>query len=246
MFRRILATLTVGLFISGPVGAYQFTPIHAQLTPMGPGSSVSFTATNPHATPVALELEIVQRSLDAHGKEHRAPEPDNFLIVPPQLILMPNQSQTVRVQWLGDPDLAHEAAFRLLATQVPVNLDKDSEGAMIEVNYNYEISLYVTPPGARPDVQVEALAVQESETGRQLQVTLRNHGRQRGILEQPELELQRGDGASLLLAGEQVAPLAGQNIFPGGTRLVNLPWPEELKTPPVAANLRTRYLGLSD
>lgn len=246
MFARLVIALFMALSAATPAGAYKFTPIHAQLTPSGPGASTSFTASNPHSVPVAIELEVVERRLDATGAEHRQPEPDDFLVVPPQLVLMPKQSQTVRVQWLGPPQLEREQAYRLLAKQVPVSLEEESEGAQIDVNYNYEITLYVTPPGGRPDVQVEAVEAITGAEGRQLRLTLRNHGRQRGILERPVLELKRPGGEPVLIEGPEAAPLAGQNIFPGALRHVSLPWPAGLQAVPTAAVLRTGYVGLSE
>jgi len=42
---------------------------------------------------------MVERMLDEQGEETRTPHDENFVIVPPQLVLLPKQSQTVRVQW---------------------------------------------------------------------------------------------------------------------------------------------------
>jgi len=184
--------------------------------------------------------------LDEQGEETRTPHDENFVIVPPQLVLLPKQSQTVRVQWVGDPALQNEKAYRLLASQVPVDLAAEVDGAKVNVNYNYEVSLYVTPAGTRPDVKVLSLGAAEGTQGKQLVVTLQNNGSRRGILEKPVLELTAKDGKIIKLDGEKTALLEGQNIFPGRKRIVSLPWPEGLAEVPSSATLRTKYVGATD
>src|SRR3546814_9029430 len=58
-----------------------------------------------------------------YGKIIEAPAYDQFLIVPPQGVLPGGGRQVVRLQWVGNPDLAASEAFYVSVEQLPVALE---------------------------------------------------------------------------------------------------------------------------
>ena len=106
----------------------------------------------------AGSVTIVRREVDIAGKEEMkaSPEIENlFQIYPSQLVLGGKEKRTVRVTWIGDPKLKLEQAFRIIAEELPINLDEPGKVyqkavGRVTLTSRYIGSLYVGPPGAAP------------------------------------------------------------------------------------------------
>lgn len=229
--------------------AFEFTPMVAQFAPSGPAAARSFVLRNTQEGVVAVQIQAVTRSVAEDGEEVRSPEDDDFLITPPQIVLAPGQSQNVRVQWLGDSAPERELAYRFLVTQVPItyqdkDLDAGAATAKVAIGYNYEAAIYVTPPGAKPSAQVaSAEPVTDAQGAKVLRLQLASTGGTRAILQQPALQV-RGGGASVTLDRTRLKALDTINLLAGTTRVVDLPWPEEVPFGPVEVQLSASYLTL--
>ncbi|MEB3231234.1 MAG: fimbria/pilus periplasmic chaperone [Leptolyngbyaceae bacterium] len=215
------------------------------LSPTGSNVTGSFQVIGTGSEPVAIEVRIFERQTDIYGIENRVDAEENFMIYPPQILLNPGEVQTIRVTWLGDPELESEQAFRLITEQLPIRLDDaaiaPSNGLQVNITaiYNYVASVYVTPPGAEPLLSLNA--AHELQDGKDmLMLTFNNQGTAHQLLENLQLTLMT-EATTLQLASEDLEGVSGENILAQHQRQFMIPWPESLPIGEITANFNLGY-----
>jgi fimbrial chaperone protein len=135
----------------------------------------------------------------------------------------------VRVKWLGTPKPEKELAYRILAEELPVNLEKEKQtGARINMLIRYLGSVYIVPKGAKADVVLESATAQTDAAGkRQIELIFNNRGTAHSLLRDLRLKIQVGD-KTVELGPEALKNVAGENLLAGQKRRFVLPWPEGL------------------
>lgn len=160
---RLAIFLGALMLAGGPAAAFKMTPIEIRFDPAGAGASQTILLENQTQAPAAVELTTHKRDMSPDGDDILQADEDSFLVVPSQIILMPGQQQVVRVQWLGGP-VGREAAYRLIAEQLPVDLDTDSgSGGRMRLLVRYIASLYVTPKGATPEIAIRDARIERGQ-----------------------------------------------------------------------------------
>jgi fimbrial chaperone protein len=182
--------------------------------------------------------------MDLNGRETRPDAEDDFIIYPPQILLQPGQVQTVRVTWLGEPNLAHELPFRLIAEQLPITLDQPEAVVttpVVRVNalYNYVASLFVRPQGSSPNVVLESTRHQNINGQNVLVVQFHNQGTAHRVLAGLHLTLEAG-GQTVTLRPDQLQGVSGENLLAQNQRQFTVPWPAGLPVGPVTATFDLR------
>lgn len=237
-----LSALVVLLFAPAPAGAFKLTPIEMVFEPAGRGATRTFQITNAHDRPIAVEIRLAARDMTLSGEDVLSDAEDSFAVFPAQAIVLPGKSQTVRVQWLGDPAPERELAFRMLAEQLPIDLNRDaSDGARLKLLVRYIASLYVSPKGVEADVVLESAGRKTAADGvARLVVVLRNRGTAHSLLRGLTLtatgQARGGGEVSVALTAEQLDGMIGQNLLAGHRREFILPWPAKLGEGPVAVS----------
>jgi len=237
-WRRLL--LLVLLSATGAASAFDFSPISQDFEPSGRGATQLFRVENTSAQPIALELTVYALDISFDGTEQRTPAEDLFVVYPPQIVLTAQQTQVVRVQWIGPANPQRELVYRLIAEQLPIELEQRQQtGARINVLLRYEGLIYVVPRGAKGElrlVSVEPDIGQDSEP--QLAITLQNRGTAHARAVDPQLTLTAaGSGKRVVLGADQLPGLAGFSVLAGKTRRFMVPWPESLPVGPVAGEI---------
>ncbi len=241
----ILALTTVLLLGSVRTAlAFQFNPLSQVYTPTGSDSTQSYEVTNNTDEPIAVEISMVLSEINFTGNESFTPAEDDFLVYPPQMILAPEEVQTVRVTWLGDPTPTQELTYRLIAEQLPINLiDPDAPApnrpqGEVKLSFRYVASVFIRPQGVVPEVNlvsVEPGIVDSGET--KLLVTLENQGNGNARLNDWQLELV-GQGQTVQLTPELGEGMNGRVLLPGQQRQFELEWPEDLPVGDVTATFQ--------
>lgn len=247
-----LFLLLVGLAGAPAAGAYTVSPSLLTLRPAGDGSSGFVQLANRTPKPVAVELTLHAHHRDEEGRGLTGPAEesgDDFLVYPAQLVLLPGDEASVQVRWIGPPALPVERAYTLVARQVPIPRPADAEpepteGVRLDITVllNYEVRLYVTPPGARPRVVVESVGDEPPgvEGGSPLVIMLLNSGNARAMLRDTPLLLipdraAAGQRPLVLPAGS--VPALKTPILPGERRRLRVPRPAGLPPGPVRVRL---------
>lgn len=230
--------------------SFEFNPIVAQLAPTGPGATISFSVTNLDTTKIPVQISIVSREPDIMGKETYKVTPEaakeiakKFNIYPPQLVLNPKETRTIRVSWIGESSSPVEIPFRIIAEELPIDLENPQKVyknavAKIAISTRYIGSLYITPPGAKPKLKVEAFPAKENKDNLVLQIE--NEGTAHQVIKNPKLTLSltaTKEAKPLLISGNDLKDLFNQNILAKKSRMFILPWPKELARGNLKVNL---------
>ncbi len=245
--KRLAVGLLLGLGISvaPPAFSFQLEPISQTFAPQGSQSTRSYQISNGSDEPIAVEVSVMQREVNADGEETLSPAEENFIVYPTQILMDPLSLQTVRVTWVGDPEPEAELSYRLIAEQLPIQLQaKDATAekpyqatASVELMMRYAGSLYIQPSNAAPDVVLDSAQLEQDEAGnRWLAVRIKNQGTARHIFRDPQLQLN-ASGASVTLANEELGAIHSRTILAGGERAFRIPWPMGLPEGDVTGQL---------
>lgn len=217
----LIAAVVGSSVVGGRVAAFQLQPMSASIDPVAEVPAAMFEVGNTGIETIAVQLRVTTRRIEADGTELNDDASAQLQVFPSQLILRPDQRQTVRVRWIGEGAPTRELPFRLVAEQLPINLGRASaEQSGVRMLLRYRATVYVAPIGVRSDVRVEELVVERS-TG-EVMLALTNRGSAHQLL---------GDGSMVLYAGAErtsvptrdIEVLASINLLPEGRRVVRIP-----------------------
>ena len=246
--------LAVSVLLPFRAHAYTVSPNLLVLRASGAESSGFLQLENKGKKPAAIEITVqeVHKDLDGHPLPGGAAD-DDFLIYPSQLVLLPGDEAGVQVRWIGAAALAAERTFTLVAreVQIPRKPGEDSEPAAgirvdITVLMNYEVRIYVAPPGARPKVVVESVAERPPPAAvpgpaepAQLEIILANQGTAHASMGDMTLLLSPVHPAAapfpprtVTLSARDV-PAMNKHLLAGERRRLLIPRPAGLPAGPV-------------
>jgi fimbrial chaperone protein len=225
--------LLVGLLIwVHPVFAVRMVPIVAEATTSGEPVEQSFRVDNPSGSPAAVEITVLKRSTTLDGEEVRESAVDEFVVFPEQMVLMPGESQLIRIQWLGKTQLTSELAYRVIAEELPVDFAGEQEkavgtGPAIHLLMRYEGMLYIQPPRTRAHVELVSSRIVDHEGEKHLELVLVNSGNMHVIIDDPRVSIAQQDGA-VDLPETEVQQKLKVNMLASERRRFLLRWPDGL------------------
>ena len=231
----MVLAFVVFLFLLSPVHAYQFSPLEQSFQPTGAESTKTYTIVNDSNDSIAISISALIRDQDAQGNEVNTPADAYFSIVPNKLVVPPQSSWVVRVQYRGPRTVTNELSFRLKAEQIPYSQGRAStDKGMFNFLYIYTTSLYVLPSRVVENVVIRTLAASTMEDGSPaLAVTLANLGTVHQLLISAVVEIKDSKGNSVVLQGAEALPgIDGMNILAKKTITKKVPWPEGLSRDP--------------
>lgn len=223
--------LTLSMVFVQEAQAFTFSPFRVKFEPAGAGANQLFTVENDTNTPASVQIRIVTREVGVDGGEKNTDAEKDFTIYPAQMVLKPHAKRSVRVQWLGDPKLKEEKAYRIIAEQLPVNLDKEKpKTSAVKFLVSYRGALFVTPPGLAHNVTLDFTGTTQDATGKKmLEIVLHNRGTQHALLRNLKLDIKDDKGNTASLAGEnQLKGVTGEGILAKHRRRFMVPRPDGL------------------
>ena len=209
--KRIVTAALLLLFTSFSLMAYQLSPLNVTYDPTGAGSAKVYTIVNDSDAPIAIEVRAEQRIVDIDGNEANQDGSAYFSIQPSRMIIRPDSTQLVRVQYRGPQTVTRELSFRIISEQIPIprGAQEEESGQMISFLFVYSTSAYVRPSRVVESVQSE---VNKTEDGK-LEVILENTGSVHQMLNSLSITLSGNDGSTYSLSEEELQPLNGQNLL---------------------------------
>ena len=229
--KKVVLTLGLLILLLSSVHAYQFSPLEQSFQPTGAESTKTYTIVNDSNDSIAISISALIRDQDAQGNEVNTPADAYFSIVPNKLVVPPQSSWVVRVQYRGPRTVTNELAFRLKAEQIPYSQGRAStDKGMFNFLYIYTTSLYVLPSRVVENVAIRSVAASTMEDGSPaLAVTLANLGTVHQLLISAVVEIKDSKGNSVVLQGAEALPgIDGMNILAKKTITKKVPWPEGL------------------
>ena len=223
-----LMLLTVTICIAS---AFQFSPLEQTFSPSGEKATQTYTIVNDSDETIAIRLSVFARSQDAEGNEVRTDASSKFIISPANVIVYPQSTQIVRVQYRGSSSIVTvEESYRLIAEQIPYSQGKSqSTQSMFNFLYVYATSLYVSPSETKISVDIPRIKARVDENGNQvMDVTIRNQGNVHQILLDAELTVSGTSGSVTLFGSEQLPGIDSINVLARKAITKTIPWPEGL------------------
>jgi fimbrial chaperone protein len=227
----MLYSLLPGLLLSFPAHAFRLEPMVLSLPLTKPQASGTFAVENNTKQKIAVEFRVKKRLIDENGKEDR-PDATGFLVFPEQMALAPGEKRNVRVTWTGETLPAQEEAYRLIATQLPVDFSPNAatQGAQLKFLLEYVASLYLVPPQAKPKMKVVKQAVSK---GGMLEVLVANEGTAHFLLDRMEIGFRSGKKEGKP-DPKVLQELRTENLLPGNRRWLRMPLPKGFSDPQVS------------
>ncbi len=177
---------------------------------------------------------MAERKISLEGQETTESADDDFLVYPSQIVLPPQGVQSVRVTWLGNPNPEKELAYRIIAEQLPINLNNPEESQAettsggVKVMFRYMGSVYIRPKNAESKVVLNGITHEKGTDGNdRLVITFDNQGTRRAVLSELNLNLT-SQGSQLTLKPEQLEGVNNGVILAGNQRRFSMPWPQQL------------------
>ena len=194
--RLVAGAVAFLLLCPTPALAFKLVPFKADFAPAGRGAQQLFRVVNDGPVPVAVQVKMAHRVMKLDGTEDLPSADKDFVVYPQQLVVPAAGSRSVRVQYVGTTVLKQELAYRIVAEQLPVQLDKEKAGtnqAGLQVMVRYLGAVYVVPPGVRAAVKVERAGRTEATDKKgkpQLEVVVKNSGTAHTLLKDLTVEVK--------------------------------------------------------
>lgn len=194
-FKRVLAMLAAALVQTAPVAnAMTVQPVVINLQTSGRGMTQVITVENTFSTPLPVELTVQELKLTEDGVSLTGVDPGDLLVFPPQALIQPGQTQTFRVQYVGDPDLAASKHYYITVAQLPVKLPEGKSA--IQILYNFQVLISIAPAGHKPSISVSSASIGRNAAGKPVPLLMvRNASVAHGYLSDGRLRIVEKDAA---------------------------------------------------
>jgi len=191
--RLLLVLASLGIATTA-VLAMTVQPVVVNLTTSGRGMSQTITVENTFANPLPVEIRIQELNLTAEGVQGTGNDPGDILVFPTQAMIQPGQTQTFRVQYVGNPDLARSKHYYVTVAQLPVQMPAGQSA--IQILYNFQVLVSVSPTGATPALAVTSAEVAHNAAGRPVPaITVTNSSTAHGYLSNGRLRIIQKDAS---------------------------------------------------
>jgi fimbrial chaperone protein len=222
--------IALGVAVAFPalVSAMTVQPVILNLTSSGREMTQVVTVENTFANPLPVEMRVQELTADGEGIHTTGKDPGDLLVFPMQALIPPGQTQTFRVQYVGDPELARSKHYYVTAAQLPVELPAGQSA--IQILYNFQVLVSVAPIGIKPALAVTGAGIERNEAGSPVPViTVANSSAAHGYLSGGRLQIVQRDASGeaifrRTLPGPEIQQIIGFGLVAAGqTRRVVLP-----------------------
>ena len=227
-FKHALTMFCAALAPLQAAEAMTVQPVVIDLQTAGRDMSQTITVENTFATPLPVELTVQELELGTDGVKQTGKDPGDLLVFPPQAIIQPGQTQTFRVQYVGDPALAKSKHYYVTVAQLPIKLPEGQSA--IQILYNFQVLISVAPGGVKPKIAVQSAEIGTSADGKPVAIlTVVNDSPAHGYLSNGRIRLVEKDksGAQVFsrtLSAAEIQQTMGFGLIGGGqTRRVTVP-----------------------
>lgn len=222
--RKTLLFLYLILISSFYIFSFSFSPIVQDFDSTGNGKVKTFRIKNENDEAIAVQITMLTRNMSRLGEEVNSDASELFTIYPHQLILQPDDSQSIRVQWNGPEINETERAFRIIAEQLPISFNQDNTNkGQLNIVYKYIGSVYVIPEKPYSELFLESVKIENDL----LRLTVKNRGTGHTILEDIVVTLNDGTH-TVQLTYDELPGMAGENVLAGLSRDFLIEKPSQL------------------
>lgn len=208
--------------------ALQVKPMIFDMSAVGADSRKTLSVVNEAATPVPMELVVNRLDLGPNGEMIPSPGgEDDFLVFPPQTVIPPNATQTFRIQWIGDPDLAESRSYNISVKQLPVPPPEAADGGThlsLQFVASFLTTVTVRPAQGRSSFEVRGAEATKTQDGKPaVALRVENTGNMHNYLANARIELRAKDWSKKLKPEEVQSRCGPGLVLPKHTRRIVIP-----------------------
>ncbi|KRA76251.1 pilus assembly protein PapD [Caulobacter sp. Root656] len=214
--------------LGGAALAMTVQPVVIDLKPTGRGMSQIVTVQNTFANPLPVELRAEELTFDDKGAHPGDTQTNDLLIFPPQAVIQPGETQSFRIQWVGDPALAQSKHYYVTVAQMPVKLPEGQSA--IQILYNFQVLASVAPNGGKPNLALSKSEIGADANGKPIPIVyVADTSNTHGYLSRGRLKITERDAAGKVvfqrtLPGPEIQQTIGFGLIaPGQTRRIAVP-----------------------
>ena len=206
--------------------AIQMIPMEGEFV-AGKNKFVEFTLRNSVGYHVGMKVGVFERNPDLYGEEgkHKPVSESLFEVFKPNVILYPKGDakgrdvKKVRVYYRGKSDLQEEKAYRVIAQQMAVDLDRTKKKkSKMRFLAKFVGALYVTPKDARPKFVLKDIKKSRGNISFKVQ----NQGNRRDFMESVKITFTAKDKNrkpfTRVFSKEELKGIYHHTILSGKTR----------------------------
>lgn len=229
--KHALTMFCAALLPAQAASAMTVQPVVIDLQTAGRQMSTVVTVENTFATPLPVELSIQELELTPDGVKQTGKDPGDLMVFPPQTIIEPGQTQTFRIQYVGDPALARSKHYYVTVAQLPVKLPEGQSA--IQILYNFQVLVSIAPSGVKPQIGVQSAEIGKNAAGKPIPViTVSNETTAHGYLANGRLRIVQKDASgkqvfTKSMSGAEIQQSMGFGLI-GGGQIRKVPVPVEL------------------
>ena len=217
--KLMLAAIAAAAGTVSPVYATTVTPVVIDLQSSGRGVVSNISVNNSGATPLPMEVSVQPLEPTESGLVAKGEDIGDLLVVPPTAIIPPGQTQTFRVQWVGDPDLAASKHYYASVGQLPVKLPEGQSA--VQIVYNFQVLVNVSAPNQEDSLAIRSAVIGDHDGKPAPVIIVENSGRAHGYLSQHRLKIVEKDAAgaeifSKMLSGGEFQQVVGYGLIASG------------------------------
>ena len=218
----------MAVFAPNVATAMTVQPVVVDLRTGGRQMSALVTVENSFSTPLPVELRVREATFELLGLQQTEVESNDLLVFPPQALIPPGQSQSFRIQWVGDPALSGSKHYFITVAQLPVQLPEGQNA--IQILYNFQVIASVGSAGSKPALRVTSAKIEPNAAGiGRPVVNIENLGENYGYLADGQVRIIQKDATGKevfrrVFSPAEVQQNLGFGLVPAGQkRQMNLP-----------------------
>lgn len=209
------AVAAISLGLCAPARATTVSPVVVDLQSAGRSVVANVSVNNTGAAAMPMEVLIHPLAAGKDGFSHSGPDDENLIVVPPSAIIPAGETQTFRVQWVGDPALDASKHYYVSFNQLPVKMPEGQSA--VQIVYNFQVLVNVASPAGKANLAIVSTTVGEHEGKPAPMLLVANSGDAYGYLSQHQILITEKDGSgkeifSRKMGGAEFQQLVGYGL----------------------------------
>lgn len=172
-FNKVIM-LVIALLVcdTAAIAGYVVKPVALQIVQGRGPSSHAVQVQNTGEKPITLEVKVEKRTVNTDGTESFSPADEQFIVLPPQFVIPPGSTQSMRVQYAGPP-VDEGVSYLMTIMQLPVDLPEIT-GNGINILVNFAMTVMINPSAAKSSIKINKTT--RSDDGKSAVVYIENVG----------------------------------------------------------------------
>ena len=220
-----ISNIAILALFSVQISAFKLTPMSQSINPSQGTKKAIFHVKNESDGPIAVEISVAKRKMDLNGSEKHPDASGDFMIFPDQLIIKAGEKKAISVTSLLTEIPKIEKAYRIIAEQLPIGLNKSDKRTDIKILLKYVAAFYVLPKDGKPKIKL--VTSKAKVVKNKISFKIQNIGSLHEVMNDYHLEIS-SKSQTLILSGKQLQGLIGENMLAGITRSFTVSVPSTL------------------